>query len=262
MTSAAHRPVTLLPATAPPLALPVRPAPRRPADLRLSQAVHAELAPAVPGLRRSFVELWRPDAELADRYRRYLRAQHLLAAASAPLQERAAERCAEAGVGAGAREAWAPGLAAYYLRRAERERDRAGHLLADLAAAGGPALLPVVPPLVPPAVPELIMTQYRLIEQGHPVALLGALLVLADSAPALGLAGYLARLTGLPTAGFHTLREHADLAGDHLAELERELDAPPLTDRQRAEVTDGALRAAGLLARLFRDLAGGGRAQR
>ncbi|WP_244305186.1 iron-containing redox enzyme family protein [Kitasatospora cheerisanensis] len=102
---------------------------------------------------------------------------------------------------------------------------------------------------------ELAGAQYYRIEHRHPVALLGYLAVLEGHAPSPALAGVLATRTGLPPAAFRTVREHADLDAGHVAELERQLDRLPLTAAQQTEVAVSALHTAGILARLFHQLA-------
>ncbi|MGW4383224.1 iron-containing redox enzyme family protein [Kitasatospora sp. NPDC004531] len=210
-----------------------------------SRALDARLALVAPGLHRASGRVWRPEGDLLGRYRNYLWAMHALTTASVPLLERAAEACARFDDG------WAPSLAAYFARHAEEERDHDVWLLADLAAAGARGARP----LPPPPVVELAGAQYYRIEHGHPAALLGYLAVLEGHAPSPVLAGVLAARTGLPASAFRTVREHAALDTGHLAEVERQLDRLPLTAGQQTEVAVSALHSAGLLARLFHQLA-------
>ncbi|MFD7639219.1 iron-containing redox enzyme family protein [Kitasatospora sp. NPDC059795] len=216
-------------------------------SIPFSRALNARLALVAPALHRASARLWRPDGDLTGRYRRYLWAMHAVTTASVPLLERAASACSRWDDG------WAPSLAAYFAGHAEEERGHDAWLLADLVAAGEPTGEPR--PLPPPLVVELAGAQYYRIEHRHPATLLGYLAVLEGHAPSPVLAGVLAARTGLPEAAFRTLREHADLDADHVAEVERQLDRLPLTADQRTEVAVSALHTAGILARLFDQLA-------
>ncbi|MFD8481807.1 iron-containing redox enzyme family protein [Kitasatospora sp. NPDC059673] len=218
----------------------------RSASIPFSCALDARLALASPILHRASAQLWRAEGDLTVRYTGYLWAMHALTVASVPLLERAASACARLD------EDWAPRLAAYFAGHAEEERGHDAWLLADLAAAGERAR---EQPLPPPLVVELAGAQYYRIEHRHPAALLGYLAVLEGHAPSPALAGVLAARTGLPEAAFRTVREHADLDAGHLAEVRRQLDRLPLTGPQQTEVAVSALHSAGILARLFHQLA-------
>ncbi|MFF0390895.1 iron-containing redox enzyme family protein [Kitasatospora sp. NPDC004615] len=210
-----------------------------------SRALDARLALVAPALHRASSRLWRPEGDLTGRYIDYLWAMHALTVASVPLLERAAAACARLD------EEWAPRLAAYFAVHAEEERGHDAWLLADLVAAGEQQ----EPPLPPPLVVELAGAQYYRIEHRHPAALLGYLAVLEGHAPSPALAGVLAARTGLPEAAFRTVREHAALDAGHLAEVRRQLDRLELTAAQQTEVAVSALHTAGILARLFHQLA-------
>ncbi|MFH9728048.1 iron-containing redox enzyme family protein [Streptomyces sp. NPDC017254] len=208
-----------------------------------SLALRTKLTPTTPVLRAATAALWRPDG-LRQRYVRYLAAMHPLVRASVPLLRRAAARCAELDDPA------ARPLAAYCLRHAEEERDHDAWLLDDLATAGaGPAAVPH------PVVVELAGAQYYRIEHEHPVALLGYIAVLEGNAPGPRLADRLVEVTGLPDGAFRTLREHAELDGGHLDDLNQVLDALAPTPAQQTSVSVSALHTANLLTRLFLELA-------
>ncbi|MFD8597376.1 iron-containing redox enzyme family protein [Kitasatospora sp. NPDC059646] len=216
-------------------------------SIPFSRALHVRLALAAPAVERATAQLWRPEGDLTARYRTYLWAMHALTTASVPLLERAAANCARLD------DDWAPRLAAYFAGHAQEERGHDAWLLEDLAAAGVP--VGRVRPLPPPLVVELAGAQYYRIEHRHPAALLGYLAVLEGHAPSPALAGVLAARTGLPPAAFRTVRDHADLDAGHVAALERQLDRLPLTAPQQTEVAVSALHTAGILARLFHQLA-------
>ncbi|MFG2309948.1 iron-containing redox enzyme family protein [Streptomyces sp. NPDC048566] len=208
-------------------------------------SLRLELSLVEPVLRSAAARMWCADEALAVRYRHYLRAMHQVIRASVPLMERAAARC-EAMPG----DAVAAPLARYLRAHAEEERGHDGWLLADAAVAG--AAPGEVAGAVPPAlVAALVGAQYYWLEHGHPVALLGYIAVLEGNAPAPGLAGRLARLTGLPPAAFATLRLHADLDGGHSADLDRLIEGLALDAAQRSLVAVSALHTVSLLAELF-----------
>lgn len=223
-------------------------APNRPAP---SAALRVKLALADPSVRAATTALWGHEpAVLRPRYLAYLYEMHALIRASVPLMERAALRCAELAPGDPA----AGPLGRYLERHIEQERGHDAWLLEDLAAAGGdPAR--AVGRLPSPIVAELAGAQYYWIEHHHPVALLGYIRVLEGNAPAPRLADRLAERTGLPDAAFRTVREHAELDGAHLTDLDDLLDALPLTPVQQTALAVSALRTAAGLNRLFSYLA-------
>jgi hypothetical protein len=217
--------------------------------LSTSAALRVKLDLAAPALCSATAALWRPSG-LARRYVEYLYAMHALIRASVPLMERAVRRCAELA----AHDPVAGPLGRYLEQHTEAERGHDEWLLEDLAAAGAdPAA--AFGRLPSPVVADLAGAQYYWIEHHHPVALLGYILVLEDNAPAPWLADRLAAGTGLPTAAFRTVREHAELDSGHTATLDGLLDTLPLTPAQQAAVGVSALRTADGVTRLFSHLA-------
>ncbi|MFI0960820.1 iron-containing redox enzyme family protein [Streptomyces sp. NPDC021080] len=204
-----------------------------------------ELTLVQPVLRTATARMWHSGPGLPDRYRRYLRAMHQVIRASVPLMERAAGRC-EALPG----DPVAGPLARYLRAHAEEERGHDDWLLADAAATGtAPGELTGT---VPPApVAALVGAQYYWLEHSHPVALLGYIAVLEGNAPAPGLAGWLARETGLPRAAFETVRLHADLDDGHSTDLDLLIDRLPLDAAQRSLVAVSALHTVAALTELF-----------
>ncbi|WP_326734446.1 iron-containing redox enzyme family protein [Streptomyces sp. NBC_01022] len=204
-----------------------------------------ELSLVQPVLRAAAARMWRSDAGLPGRYRHYLCAMHQVIRASVPLMEQAAARCE-----ALPRDPVAPPLARYLRTHAEQERGHDDWLLTDAAAAGtAPGALTGTTP--PAYVAALVGAQYYWIEHSHPVALLGYIAVLEGNAPAPGLAGRLARETGLPPAAFETVRLHADLDDGHSAGLDRLIGRLPLDRAQRSLVAVSALHTVAALAELF-----------
>ncbi|MFE1285821.1 iron-containing redox enzyme family protein [Streptomyces sp. NPDC058751] len=208
-------------------------------------SLRLELSLVQPVLRTAAARMWHSDPGLPDRYRRYLRAMHQVIRASVPLMERAAARC-----GALPRDPVARPLAGYLRAHAEEERGHDDWLLAD-AAAAGTAPDELTGPVPPPHVAALVGAQYYWLEHCHPVALLGYIAVLEGNAPAPGLAGRLARETGLPLAAFETVRLHADLDDGHSSDLDRLMERLPLDTAQRSLVAVSALHTVASLAELF-----------
>lgn len=208
-------------------------------------SLRGQLALVQPVLHAATARMWRSDVGLPDRYRRYLRAMHQVIRASVPLMERAAGRCE-----ALPSDPVAEPLAGYLRAHAEEERGHDDWLLAD-AAATGTAPAELTDGMPPPHLAALVGAQYYWVEHSHPVALLGYIAVLEGNAPAPGLAGRLARLTGLPDAAFETVRLHADLDHGHSADLDLLLDRLPLDAAQRSLVAVSALHTVASLAELF-----------
>lgn len=208
-------------------------------------SLRLELSLVRPVLWTATARMWRSDSGLPGRYRRYLCAMHQVIRASVPLMERAATRCE-----ALPRDPVARPLARYLRAHTEEERGHDDWLLTDATAAGTPS--EELTGTVPPAhVAALVGAQYYWIEHSHPVALLGYIAVLEANAPAPGLAGRLARETGLPPAAFETVRLHADLDDGHSADLDRLIERLPLDAAQRSLVAVSALHTVASLAELF-----------
>ncbi|WP_051900974.1 iron-containing redox enzyme family protein [Streptomyces aureus] len=208
-------------------------------------SLRGQLALVQPVLHAATARMWRSDARLPDRYRQYLRAMHQVIRASVPLMERAAGRCE-----ALPSDPVAEPLARYLRAHAEEERGHDDWLLAD-AAATGTAPAELTDGVPPPHLAALVGAQYYWVEHSHPVALLGYIAVLEGNAPAPGLAGRLARLTGLPDEAFETVRLHLDLDDGHSADLDLLLDRLPLDAAQRSLVAVSALHTVASLAELF-----------
>ncbi|MGI5499782.1 iron-containing redox enzyme family protein [Lentzea sp. CA-135723] len=195
-----------------------------------------------PTLRRSAAALWQPDG-LRERYRRYLSEMHAVIKASVPLMELAFARCT-------APDPVSTRLRAYLPEHIEEELGHDDWLLDDMLVAG---LDPEAERLRPPSVQvvRLVGPQYYWINHGHPVALLGYMAVLEGNSPSPGLAGLLARNTGLPDQAFDTLRHHADADPGHSDDIFAVLAELPLDAAQRAAVRASALHTAAALIDLF-----------
>ncbi|MEU3985172.1 iron-containing redox enzyme family protein [Streptomyces sp. NPDC026672] len=208
--------------------------------------LRARIALTAPAVRAVTERLWRAEG-LPERYAEYLVVMHGVVRASVPLLERAAERCALLGPG----DPSAGPLERYFRAHAERERGHDDWLLADLTALGGErAAATAVDRQPPPSVARLVGAQYYWVEHHHPVALLGHVAVLEGHAPAPRLAERIIA-AGVPRAAVRTVRDHAELDGDHVAVLHDLLDALPLTPALRYAVTASALHTVDGLTELF-----------
>ncbi|CAM5499542.1 iron-containing redox enzyme family protein [Streptomyces griseus] len=199
-----------------------------------------------PEFRDATHRMWRADG-LLPRYRTYLCTMHAVIRASVPLMELALRRARQLDASG---DLLAAPLAAYL---EEHIREEAGHddwLLDDLRAAGGTPE-DALGPLPSPLTASLVGSQYYWIEHHHPVALLGYIAVLEGYAPAPGLTGRIARLTGLPATALRTVREHSVLDTEHLDELYALLDRLPLGREREAAVAVSALHSLDALTRLF-----------
>lgn len=214
-----------------------------------SDALRTRTALALPALRRATARVWE-GPEPARRYGEYLCMMHAVVRASVPLMERAAVRCAALG----AADPVAGPLAEYLREHAAEERDHDAWLLGDLAAIGWDPAEPLrrIPP---PAVAELVGAQYYWMLHHHPVGLLGYVAVLEEQPGAPELPERLERRTGLPPAGFRTLRAHVALDPGHRAGLDRVLDRLPLAPGHEALVALSALHTVSAATRLFTWLA-------
>lgn len=219
--------------------------------LSTSAALRVKLSLVEPALHAATAALWRHEpADLRPRYVAYLYEMYALVRASVPLMEQAARRCAQlADI-----DPTATPLARYLALHIAEELDHDTWLLEDLTAAGGDPVA-AIDRLPSPIVADLAGAQYYWIEHHHPVALLGYIRVLEGNAPAPWLADRLAVRTGLPGAAFRTVREHAELDGGHLSDLDALLDALPLTPAQQTALAVSALRTADGITRLFSFLA-------
>lgn len=207
-------------------------------------ALRARLALTEPAVRRATARLWHTTG-LGARYAEYLAVMHGVVRASVPLMERAAARCGELGP----HDPVAGPLERYFRAHAAEERGHDDWLLADLTALGGtPATVVAEQP--PPSVARFVGAQYYWVEHHHPIALLGYIAVLESNAPAPRLADRIAA-AGVPDAALRTVREHAELDGEHTAALFTLLDALPLTPVLRSAVTTSAVHTVDGLTGLF-----------
>jgi hypothetical protein len=208
-------------------------------------ALRIKLTQTEPAVRAAAAEIWQLPG-LADRYPEYLRTMHGVICASVPLMKLAARRCADRHPHA----AVAAPLQRYLERHIDEERDHDAWLLADLSALGAAADRPIKEP-PPAAVARLVGPQYYWIEHGHPLALLGYIVVLESNAPALQLADWIASTAHIPAAALRTVREHAELDEKHADAVYDLLDALPLTESDVTTIATSGLATAEALMDVF-----------
>lgn len=147
-------------------------------------------------------------------------------------------------------------LADYLAIHVDEEATHQDWLLDDLDAIGMMrAGVVAQPPSM--AVAALVGSQYCWIEQAHPVALLGYLVVLEGNPPVVEELQEIQKRTGLPAEAFRCLIAHADKDPLHLAELNALLDSLPLEPYHCSLIAMSAFQTIDLLARMFEDLLDG-----
>jgi Iron-containing redox enzyme len=210
-----------------------------PASARLWRKVGL-VAPAlgVPG------QLLLDHPRAHELYPRYLTISSYLALVTVPLMEAALERARSLAP----KDPVAAGLVDYLERHIPEEMhgEEPGHdSLADLEALGVDTVgLRGRPP--PEKVAAVIGTQFFLICQCHPVAILGFLEIEACH-PSPVAVERLIEKTGLPREGFRHLLLHAELDAEHAEELHRALDSLPLEPHHEQLIGVSALHTIALL---------------
>lgn len=187
-----------------------------------SALVRGKLAFVSGSLNEAYRRFW-AEPDLARLYPAYLVQLHQIVRASVPLMEAARRRSSEL---SGADPVGAP-LAAYFEEHIAEERDHDQWLLNDLAAIGIPReeALRRAPS---PRVATFVGAQYYWVLHHHPIALLGYI-ALVEEPPPLALIDEIERRSGLPEAAFRTIRDHARIDPGHAGDLDRFLDALPLS---------------------------------
>jgi hypothetical protein len=173
----------------------------------------------------------------------YLIANHAIIRATVPLMETSRDRAAalsgEDGVAAG--------VAVYLDQHILEELGHDQWLLEDLELLGvEPGR--VVGGVPSPAAAALVGSQYYWVLHVHPVAILGYLAFMEGFPPARSLVEDLILRTGFPRASFRTVVEHGELDHGHRDELDRTIDALPLTEGQEVLLGVTAISGLGLLA--------------
>jgi len=182
---------------------------------------------------------------LAELYPEFLITTHAVVRASVPLMETAL------------RETWrlrdrdpvSRALGDYLEKHIPEERGHDDWVLEDFEALGYPREK-VLERMPSAAAAALVGSQYYWILHLHPVALLGYIAVLEGSPPDEGHLMKIIERTKLPAEAFSALLRHARLDPHHRDDLDRVVDALPLTQRQIDAIGASAARTVALLARL------------
>jgi hypothetical protein len=182
-------------------------------------------------------------------YPRYLVCVHTVIRASVPLM--AAAR--DAATSAPEPDPLSRSLAAYLDQHIPEELDHDDWLLDDLARIGI-ARADALDHVPSPAAAAMVGAQYYYIRHFHPVALLGYIGLLEGYPPTEELARAAAQRTGYPIEAFRTLRKHANLDPAHRGDLDRCLDAMPLTPADIRLITTNAMATTERLVMLLNEI--------
>lgn len=169
--------------------------------------------------------------------------------ASVPLMKDARDICA-------ARISEGPlfeALEAYYAKHVPEETDHDTWTLDDLEAVGfmRQNVLGLTPP---PAVAAMVGAQYYWLHHHHPVMLLGYIAVLEGSPPPAEHLDWLEAKVGLGKDAWRTYRFHGDVDPHHLEDLDRAVDAMPLTQYEMSLIGISAMHTSNGLAQCVNEL--------
>jgi hypothetical protein len=180
---------------------------------------------------------------IAEVWPEYLIANHAIIRATVPLMETTRDR----GAAMSGEDEVAAGVATYLDQHIREELDHDQWLLEDLELLG--VERDRVEGGVPsPAAAALVGSQYYWVLHVHPVAILGYLAFMEGFPPAHTLIEGLIERTGYPRESFRTVVEHGELDHGHRDELDRTIDALPLTEQQEILLGVTAISGLGLLA--------------
>jgi hypothetical protein len=157
----------------------------------------------------------------------YLYMTHCIIRASVPLMRVAAARSGELA----ASDPVAAAIAQYFTKHIREEMHHDDWLLEDLEVLGYErSEMLKRPPSA--SVAAMVGSQYYWIHHYHPVALLGYIAVMEGYPPTVEQVDDLVARTGFPREAFRTMLRHAQLDPHHCEDLDRLLDALPLTPQQ------------------------------
>lgn len=216
-------------------------------SLSRSQALQLRLSFTF-GLLGAATERFFTRPDLPTVFPVYLLFLHQYMRASIPLMETACQVAKQAG-----RDPVCSGLADYFLRHIEEERNHDEWILEDLVSIGhSRAQMLGVPPSA--NVASLAGSQYYWILHHHPIALLGYIAILEGSAPSIWLSDRLQLQTGLPQSAFRTFRIHAAADPDHQIALDALIDELPLDDHHESLIAVSAAHTGASFAYCLADL--------
>jgi hypothetical protein len=217
-------------------------------ELTHSQRLRLKLNLALPELGIAGAGIHH-HARLREVLPRYLFTTHCMIRASVPLMRVAAERSRELAD----TDPVAQAIERYFTKHIREEMHHDDWLLEDLAVLGyDPAELVKQPPSA--AVAAMVGSQYYWINHYHPVALFGYIAVMEGYPPTEQQVDDLVARTGFPKAAFRTMLRHAKLDPGHRDDLDRALDALPLTPEQVSVVGVSALQTVHLGSQAVREV--------
>jgi heme oxygenase-like protein len=192
--------------------------------------------------------LW-THPRLPEIYPEFLFRNHAVIRASVPLMEAAAASC-QPHV---ASDPLAAGMFRYLTHHIPEEMHHDDWVLEDLEVLGV-CRQDVLARIPPPAVAALVGAQYYWIQHFHPVALLGFIAVLEGTPPDVEYFERTADRAGIPREAFSNLLRHGRLDPRHRDDLDRALDALPLTEDHHALLGISAFQTIHLLACVVEDI--------
>jgi hypothetical protein len=217
-------------------------------ELTHSQRLRLKLNLALPELGLAGAGIHQ-HPQLREVLPRYLFTTHCMIRASVPLMQVAAERSRELADS----DPVAQAIERYFTKHIREEMHHDDWLLEDLAVLGfDPAELVKQPPSA--AVAAMVGSQYYWIKHYHPVALFGYIAVMEGYPPTEQQVDDLVARTGFPKAAFRTMLRHAKLDPGHRDDLDRALDALPLTPEQVSVVGVSALQTVHLGSQAVREV--------
>lgn len=217
----------------------VTPRPGTTASRRLRRKIDLVTPPFALACQRVF-----GHERIAEVLPRYLVRTHSIIRTTVPLMELAIGRARDMA----ATDPVAHGVADYLRHHVEEERHHDDWLVEDLELMGldRQAIHGGIPTST---IASLAGAQYYWVLHVHPVAFLGYLAFMEGFPPRQSLVDGLIRRTGFPRQAFRTMILHGELDPGHRDELDRTLDALPLTNDHELLLGLSAIGTAELLTR-------------
>src|SRR5690349_19586803 len=189
-------------------------------------------------------QLW-THPRLREIYPKFLFQNHSVIRCSVPLMKAAAEQCEKKLE----TDPIAEGMLAYFRKHIPEETGHDDWVLDDLETLGyqREEVLKRIPS---PSAAALAGAQYYWIRHVHPVALLGFIAVLEGTPPDVEFFEETADRIGVPRRAFSNLLLHGKLDPQHRDDLDRTLDALPLTDEHHSLMGISAFQTVSLLTRV------------
>jgi hypothetical protein len=182
-------------------------------------------------------------------YPEFLFRNHAVIRASVPLMEAAAASCQSRM----AVDPLAAGMFRYLTHHIPEEMHHDDWVLEDLEVLGV-RRQDVLARIPPPTVAALVGAQYYWIRHFHPAALLGFIAVLEGTPPEVEYFERTADRAGISRDAFSNLLRHGRLDPRHRDDLDRALDALPLSEDHHALLGISAFQTIHLLARVVEEI--------